>query len=71
MQSCEIYIEGDREDKKAIAVRFIMSREDLKPDNNTVIAALRTANNFLTKTQSNVESKTLNLIIVSLKQEGT
>ena len=58
-------------DKKAKAVMFMMSQEDLRPDKSTVRAALRTANNFLAEAQTTDESKILNQIIVSLKQEET
>ena len=55
-------------DRKAKAVMFIMSQEDLRPDKSTVRAAFRTANNFLYEAQTTDESEILNKIIVSLKQ---
>jgi hypothetical protein len=55
-------------DKKAKAVMFIMSQEDLRPDKRTVRAALRTANNFLAEAETIDESKIVHQIIGILKQ---
>ena len=54
-------------DKKVKAVMFIMSHEDLKPDNNTVKAASRTANNFLNNATADSESYNLRQIVISLQ----